>query len=168
MCDGFEDDEIFGMATHYYDEEEIEVGKPINCQVVVNHTVELTEEEKEQARQIAEIGEDANWWDKLVYNVENLGETINNYRRDKSQRMDQRRDTFCRRADFSDVLLRHTCGAEDFHSHYGGILSYNVRNVAGAAMEHGMEPVDVKIPFAYPVGIRDLHVSVLYRLHSHV
>lgn len=31
------------------------------------------------AKQIAEIGEDANWWDKLVYNVENLGETINNY-----------------------------------------------------------------------------------------
>ena len=52
-CNGFEDDEIFGMAAHYYDEEEIEVGKPINCQVVVNHTVELTEEEKEQARQDA-------------------------------------------------------------------------------------------------------------------
>lgn len=31
------------------------------------------------AKQVAEIGEDANWWDKLVYNVENLGETINNY-----------------------------------------------------------------------------------------
>ncbi len=31
------------------------------------------------AKQIAEIGEDANWWDKLVYNVENLGTTINNY-----------------------------------------------------------------------------------------
>lgn len=31
------------------------------------------------ARQVAEIGEDANWWDKLVYNVESLGETINNY-----------------------------------------------------------------------------------------
>lgn len=52
-CNGFEDDEIFGMAVHYYDEEEIEVGKPINYQVVVNHTVELTEEEKEQARQDA-------------------------------------------------------------------------------------------------------------------
>ncbi|ROS83171.1 PcfK-like family protein [Muribaculum intestinale] len=52
-CNGFEDDEIFGMATHYYDEEEIEVGKPVNCQVVVNHIVELTEEEKEQARQDA-------------------------------------------------------------------------------------------------------------------
>ena len=52
-CCGFTDAEVFGMATHYYDEEEIEVGKPINCQVVVNHSVELTEEEKEQARQDA-------------------------------------------------------------------------------------------------------------------
>ncbi len=31
------------------------------------------------AKQVAAIGEDANWWDKLVYNVENLRETINNY-----------------------------------------------------------------------------------------
>ncbi len=52
-CNGFEDAEIYGMAIHYYEESEIEVGKPINCQVVVNHTVELTEEEKEQARQDA-------------------------------------------------------------------------------------------------------------------
>ena len=52
-CCGFTDAEVYGMATHYYDEEEIEVGNPINCQVVVNHTVELTAEEKEQARQDA-------------------------------------------------------------------------------------------------------------------
>lgn len=52
-CNGFADAEIFGMATHFYEEEEIEVGNPINCQVVVNHTVELTEEEKAQARQDA-------------------------------------------------------------------------------------------------------------------
>ena len=52
-CNGFEDDEIFGMAVHYWEESEIEVGKRVNCQVVVNHTVELTEEEKEQARQDA-------------------------------------------------------------------------------------------------------------------
>ena len=52
-CNGFADDEIFGMAVHYWEESEIEVGKPVNCQVVVNHTVELTEEEKEQARQDA-------------------------------------------------------------------------------------------------------------------
>ena len=52
-CNGFEDDEIFGMAVHYWEESEIEVGKPVNCQVVVNHTIELTKEEKEQARQDA-------------------------------------------------------------------------------------------------------------------
>lgn len=52
-CNGFADDEIFGMAMHYWDEDEIEVGNPANCKVVVNHVVELTEEEKEQARQDA-------------------------------------------------------------------------------------------------------------------
>lgn len=52
-CNGFTDGEIFGQAVHYYDENEIEVGKPMNCQVVVNHVVELTEEEKEKARQDA-------------------------------------------------------------------------------------------------------------------
>ncbi len=52
-CNGFADAEIFGMAVHFYEENEIEVGKPINCNVVVNHTVELTAEEKEQARQDA-------------------------------------------------------------------------------------------------------------------
>ena len=45
-CNGFTDGEIFGQAVHYYDENEIEVGKPMNCQVAVNHVVELTEEEK--------------------------------------------------------------------------------------------------------------------------
>ena len=52
-CNGFTDAEVYGMAIHYYEEKEIEVGNPINCQVVVNHTVELTEEEKEEARQEA-------------------------------------------------------------------------------------------------------------------
>ena len=40
-CNGFTDGEIFGQAVHYYDENEIEVGKPIQCQVAVNHVVEL-------------------------------------------------------------------------------------------------------------------------------
>lgn len=50
---GFSDDEIFGQAVHYYDEIDIEVGKPIDCKVVVNRTIELTEEEKAAARQRA-------------------------------------------------------------------------------------------------------------------
>lgn len=50
---GFADEEIFGMAVHYYDEDNIEVGKATNARVVVNHTVELTAEEKEQAHKTA-------------------------------------------------------------------------------------------------------------------
>jgi len=50
---GFADDEIYSMAVHYYDEDSIVVGKAMNCHVVVNHTVELTEEEKQQARKEA-------------------------------------------------------------------------------------------------------------------
>lgn len=49
-CNGFTDGEIFGQAIHYYEENEIEVGKPMNCQVAVNHIVELTAEEKAEAR----------------------------------------------------------------------------------------------------------------------
>ena len=45
-CNGFEDDEIYSMAVHYYDEDDIEVGNAIPCNVVVNHTIVLTDEEK--------------------------------------------------------------------------------------------------------------------------
>lgn len=52
-CNGFEDNEIFGQAMHYYDEEDIKVGKPIQARVVVNHKVELSEEELQQAKEKA-------------------------------------------------------------------------------------------------------------------
>ena len=53
-CCGFADDEIFGMAMHYWEEPEIEVGNaPANYRVVVNHVVELSDEEKAQARKEA-------------------------------------------------------------------------------------------------------------------
>ncbi|ROS84373.1 hypothetical protein EEL39_16950 [Muribaculaceae bacterium Isolate-080 (Janvier)] len=44
---------ITSRDNHYYDENEIEVGKPIQCHVAVNHVVELTAEEKAEARQNA-------------------------------------------------------------------------------------------------------------------
>lgn len=50
---GFEDDEVYNMAIHYYDEENIEVGEKINSHVVVNHMVQLTEEEIQEAKQNA-------------------------------------------------------------------------------------------------------------------
>lgn len=52
-CNGFTDGEIYGMAMHYYDEDNLEVGEPISTRVVVNHVVELTEEDKAVARQKA-------------------------------------------------------------------------------------------------------------------
>jgi hypothetical protein len=53
-CQGFTDDEVFGMALHYYDEDDIDKSKLGHCEVaniVTNHHVELTDEEK---REIAE------------------------------------------------------------------------------------------------------------------
>lgn len=51
-CNGFADDEIYSLALHYYDEDDIDIdiGKPLKCNVVVNHTIVLTEEEKAEAR----------------------------------------------------------------------------------------------------------------------
>ena len=49
-CNGFENDEIYSMAVHYYDEDDLDVGSRVACHVVVNHTIVLTEEEKAEAR----------------------------------------------------------------------------------------------------------------------
>lgn len=52
-CNGFEDDEIYSMAVHYCDKDDLDVGRPVACHVVVNHTLVLTEEEKAEARKQA-------------------------------------------------------------------------------------------------------------------
>ena len=44
---------IITSFDNHYDEANIEIGKPIDCKVVVNHAVELTEEEKAEARKEA-------------------------------------------------------------------------------------------------------------------
>ena len=52
---GFADEEIYSMAMHYWDEDKIEVGKRPQCQIVLNHEVQLSEEEiaecKREARE---------------------------------------------------------------------------------------------------------------------
>ena len=47
-CNGFTDDEIFSIAVHYYDEDNLDPKylKSISGNVVVNHHPKLTEEEK--------------------------------------------------------------------------------------------------------------------------
>lgn len=52
-CMGLTDEEVYSLAVHFFDEDDIEIGSPIGCNVIVNHTVELTDEEKAQARQEA-------------------------------------------------------------------------------------------------------------------
>ena len=52
-CFGFSDDEIYSMAVHVIDEPELEIGKPMDCHVVVNYHIELTEEEKAEQRALA-------------------------------------------------------------------------------------------------------------------
>ena len=50
---GFADEEIYGMAVHYYDEDNIKVGSLQDCTIVSNQKVELTAEEIEQAKKDA-------------------------------------------------------------------------------------------------------------------
>ena len=52
-CNGFDDDEIYSMAVHFFDEDNIDIGKPLDCHVAVNHVVQLTDEEKAEARRKA-------------------------------------------------------------------------------------------------------------------
>ena len=53
---GFADEEIFNMAIHYYDEDDIKNIKPIDARVVVNHKVKdaepykMTSKDKEIAK----------------------------------------------------------------------------------------------------------------------
>ena len=51
---GFTDDEIYNMAVHFYDEDDIKPGDlPTGMKIVVNHAIELTEEEKADAKKKA-------------------------------------------------------------------------------------------------------------------
>ncbi len=52
-CCGFADEEIYSMAVHVIDEPALEIGKPINCDVVVNRHIDLTEEEKAEQKALA-------------------------------------------------------------------------------------------------------------------
>lgn len=52
-CTGFDDDEIYKMAVHYYDEDDIKATGKIQGRVVVNHMIDLTESDLESAKKQA-------------------------------------------------------------------------------------------------------------------
>lgn len=51
---GFADDEIYGMAVHYYDEDDIEVGKKVSAKVVVNHSIDAPKPKKEAKQSLVQ------------------------------------------------------------------------------------------------------------------
>ena len=50
---GFADMEIYGMAIHYYDESDIKIDNIGKISVVVNHDIQLSQDEIEKAKQEA-------------------------------------------------------------------------------------------------------------------
>lgn len=52
-ANGYTDEEVFGWAVHYYDEDDIKNIKPISATVITNQKVELSEEEKAAAKEKA-------------------------------------------------------------------------------------------------------------------
>ncbi len=50
---GFDDDEIFGLAIHYYQENDLGDIKKIDCSIVIDEQVKLTDEEIEEAKKRA-------------------------------------------------------------------------------------------------------------------
>jgi hypothetical protein len=52
-CSGFDDDEVFGMAVHYYDEDDIKTNGAVKGSVVINYQVMLTAEEIKEAKEKA-------------------------------------------------------------------------------------------------------------------
>lgn len=59
-CAGYSDQEVFGWAKHYYDEDDIKVGSKISGKVIINRSVELSEEDKAAAfeQAMAELREE--------------------------------------------------------------------------------------------------------------
>lgn len=52
-CAGFADEEIYGMAVHYYDEDDLKVKKVTLSKVVINQSVELSDADINEAKQKA-------------------------------------------------------------------------------------------------------------------
>lgn len=77
-CMGFADEEIYGMAVHYYDEDDIKNVKPVSAgKIVVNHVVELSDAEKAEAKEKA----------KADYEKEQLAKMKEEERKRKEERI---------------------------------------------------------------------------------
>lgn len=52
---GYADEEIFGMAAHYYDEDDIKVGKSVNCKIVTNQPTKQKESKPKPTQKVSPL-----------------------------------------------------------------------------------------------------------------
>lgn len=74
---GYPDDVILGQAIHYYLEDDINESKEVNCRVVVNREVQLTQEEIEEAKKAAFDAEVREQRQRMTKKVQPKKETQN-------------------------------------------------------------------------------------------
>ena len=74
---GYPDDVIVGQAIHYYLEDDITKPKEVNCRVVVNREVQLTQEEIDEAKKAAFDAEVREQRQKMTKKVQPKKETQN-------------------------------------------------------------------------------------------
>lgn len=74
---GYPDDVIIGQAIHYYLEDDINKPKEVNCRVVVNREVQLTQEEIEEAKKAAFDAEVREQRQRMTKKVQPKKETQN-------------------------------------------------------------------------------------------
>lgn len=60
------DEEVFGLAVQYYDEDELEFDRNISAKVQTTKPVELTDEEKQEARENAKRRFEQDCYDKMT------------------------------------------------------------------------------------------------------
>lgn len=68
-CNGFADDEIYSMAVHYYDEDNIKASKPTNCKVVVNHHDDLRQQAAPMPKKPTKVKKQENTLQLSIFDV---------------------------------------------------------------------------------------------------
>src|SRR5574344_269757 len=74
---GYPDNVILGQAIHYYLEDDINKPKEVNCRVVVNREIQLTQEEIEEAKKAAFDAEVREQRQRMTKKVQPKKETQN-------------------------------------------------------------------------------------------
>jgi len=119
--EGFTDQEIYGMAVHFYDEEDLTApGSAPGCKVVVNHEIQLSAaevkkiqddarrevEEKVRREELARIEKERQEAEKRARKAEEARKRAEERRKAKAEEEAARKAEERRRLDEEDLLFR--------------------------------------------------------------